>query len=119
MHAFSADLGPTMSAGHSVEATVLASGPAGAASVSYAGQEWEPSAVEAAHGPERTGGHSGLAMCLAVLSLLVFVVLRWRGRAVRTVPMLTRTLAAALAYLVRGPPPLRTPSLSELCICRT
>lgn len=126
MHTLSTDLGTTLSASHPVDATAptgrttgRASGLAPETSVTYDGQGCDPCAVGAAHGPAQPGDHSGLAMCLAVLSLLVVVVLRWRGRAVRTGPTLTRTSARAFTQLVRGPPRLRAPSLSELCICRT
>lgn len=126
IHTLSADLGPTMSAAHTVEPAApnggtidRASGSAPATSPTYDGQRCEPCGVEAAHSPDTTDGHSGLAMCLAVLSLLAWAVLRWRGRPFRTVPTLTRTSARAFTKLVRGPPRLRAPSLSELCICRT
>ncbi len=67
---------------------------------------------------EMTGGHDGLAMCLAVLCLLVWVLRRSR----RISGILYRFGGAgrrAFTGLVRGPPSCRAPSLSELCICRT
>ncbi len=67
---------------------------------------------------DQTGGHDGLAMCLAVLYLLVWLVLRQR-RISRIVSRFGKAGRRAFAGLVRGPPSRRTPSLSELCICRT
>ncbi|MDQ2826590.1 MAG: hypothetical protein M3Y04_06495, partial [Actinomycetota bacterium] len=75
------DLGPTMSAQPVADMTSNAnledheSGPAPAASMSYAVQGCETCAVEAAYGSDQTTDHGGMAMCLAVLSLLVWVVL--------------------------------------------
>lgn len=75
--------------------------------------------VSAAPGPDQRGGHAGLAMCLAVLSLLVWVVLRRQRQPFRMVRSLGYAGRRAFSGLVRGPPSFRTPSLSELCICRT
>ncbi len=73
----------------------------------------------AAPGPDQTGGHGGVAMCLAVLSLLVWVVLRRQRQPFRMVRTLGGAGPRAFTGLLRGPPSCRTPSLSKLCICRT
>ncbi len=67
---------------------------------------------------EQTGGHDGMAMCLAVLYLLVWVVLS-QCRISRIVSRCGGAGRRAFLGLVRGPPSRRAPSLSELCICRT
>lgn len=75
-------------------------------------------AADAAPPLDQSGGH-GLTMCLAVVSLLVWVVLRTQRRPFRMVRTLGGAGPRAFTGLIRGPPSCRTPSLSELCICRT
>lgn len=124
--AISHDSGSTASAGPVVEGvtptggtTDCDPGPAHAASVAHHAQVCQQCAVTAAPDPDHSGGHAGLSMCLAVLSLLVWVALRSRRQALRTVHALARASRFPFTELVRGPPRRRAPSLSELCICRT
>ncbi len=125
MHPLGHDPGPTMSA-HPVDDMEPNANPTSrefvgvpAASVNHDGLGCPQCVVGAAPGPDQTGDHGGLAMCLAVLSLLVWVVLRRQRRPVRTMRRLGHAGRRAFSGLVWGPPGSRTPSLSELCICRT
>lgn len=119
------DLGPTISAHPAGEVVPNASrkglefGGVPDASVNHDALACPQCVMGAAPRPDQTGGHGGLAMCLAVLSLLVWVVLRRQRRPFRMVRTLGDASSRAIAGLVRGPPRRRTPSLSELCICRT
>ncbi|MEO6998286.1 MAG: hypothetical protein ABI112_09405 [Terracoccus sp.] len=139
-HFLGHDPGPAMAAGQPAEgrAPESAVGPSRAGTAAHAvpgstagtlttdhqivtRSEWgcQECAVNAAPPLEQTGGHGGLAMCLAVLSLLVWVVLRRQRRPFRMVRTLGGAGRRAFTGLLRGPPSCRTPSLSKLCICRT
>lgn len=119
------DRGPTMSAHPVADVEPNAStldhefGTVTTASVSHGALGCLRCAAGASPGPDQAGGHDGMAMCLAVLSLLVWVVLRRQRRPFRMVRALGGDRPRAFAGLMRGPPSCGTPSLSELCICRT
>lgn len=118
-------LGPAMSAGPSEAGRAPRASPAAhevgprpAPSVTYDAPGGQHGVESAALLPGQTGAHGGLSMCLAVLSLLAWVVLHRRCRSFRMMGTLTRAGQQAFTGLVRGPPRRHAPLLSELCICR-